>query len=96
MLTFEQIKDTVVKASKKYGVKNAYLFGSYAKGEAREGSDVDIIIEKGKIETYHDYCGFWFDIMDELDTKVDVLTTEGVNPRFYNLIKNDRVLLYGA
>ena len=37
-----------------------------------------------------------FAIEDELDTSVDLLTTEGVKPRFYELIKDDRILLYGA
>lgn len=42
MLTIEEIKAAVEKVGKKYGIKNAYLFGSYAKGEATEDSDVDI------------------------------------------------------
>lgn len=96
MLSIEEIRSAVQKAGKKYGIKSAYLFGSYARGEATEGSDIDIIIEKGRLQTYHDYSGFRFDLIDELGTDVDVLTTEGIKPRFYNLIKDDRVLLYGA
>ncbi len=96
MLTIEQIKSVVTKVGKKYGIKSAYLFGSYAKGDANDSSDVDIIIEKGNLQTYDDYCDMKFAIEDELDTSVDLLTTEGVKPRFYELIKDDRILLYGA
>ena len=96
MLTIEEIRKTVTKVGKRYGIKNAYLFGSYAKGEATEDSDVDIIIDKGDLESYNAYCALKFSIEDELGTNVDVLTTEGVKPRFFELIENDRILLYGA
>ena len=96
MLTLNRIKQVVAEVGKKYGIKSAYLFGSYAKNEATESSDVDIIIEKGNLRTYDDYCDMKFTIEDELGTDVDLLTTEGVKPRFYELIKNDRILLYGA
>jgi len=96
MLTIEQIKDTVSKLGEKYKIKNAYLFGSYAKGEANENSDVDLIIDRGEIKDYMTYEGFRLDLIDEFKTDVDVLTTDGVKPRFFELIKDDRILLYGA
>ena len=49
MLTIEKIKEIITPICKKYGVKRAYLFGSYARNEATEKSDVDIRIESGKI-----------------------------------------------
>ena len=96
MLTIEKIKDVVSRNGEKYGIKSAYLFGSYAKGEATEASDVDLIIDKGEIKSYDSYCDFKFSVEDELGKSIDLLTTDGVKPRFFDLIKNDRVLLYGA
>ena len=96
MLTVEKIKKIVAKVSKEYGVKNAYLFGSYARGEAHKGSDIDIIIDKGELQTYNLYCDMKFALEDKLGTKVDLLTMEGIKPRFFELIKGDRILLYGA
>ena len=96
MLTINEIKAAVSKVGKKYGIKNAYLFGSYARGEANESSDVDIIIDRGEIQDYMTYAGFRLDLIDELGKEVDVLTTAGVKPRFFDLIKNDRILLYGT
>ena len=64
--TFIIISDLHHFFNTRHGVKNAYLFGSYAKQTATENSDVD------------------------------VLTTESIKPRFFELIKDDRVLLYGA
>ena len=97
MLTIDTIKTAVTKVGKKYGIKNAYLFGSYARGEANEDSDVDIIIDRGEIDGLMELSGFRLDLIDELNgTEVDVLTSGGVRPRFFELIKNDRILLYGA
>lgn len=96
MLTIDKIKGTVAKFSEKYGVKSAHLFGSYAKGNAGEDSDVDLIIEKGDVQSYDDYCDLKFSIEDELGIRVDLLTTEGVRPKFFEMIKNDRILLYAA
>ena len=98
MLTIEQIKDAVAKVGKKYGIKNAYLFGSYAKNTANEDSDVDLIIDdNGNIESLISLSGFRLDLIDELGgVDVDVLTVDGMKPRFFDLIKNDRILVYGA
>ena len=96
MLTIDEIKKAVAKVGKKYGIKNAYLFGSYAKGTAKEGSDVDLLIDDGgNIKGYIAFNGFRFELMDELGTDVDLLTPNSIGERFYNLIKNDRLLLYG-
>ena len=96
MLTIKKIENTVSKYGKKYGIEKVYLFGSYAKGEASDSSDVDLIIEKGRLKTYDDYCDLKFAIEDDLGKKVDLLTSDGVKLRFYELIKEDRILLYGA
>lgn len=97
MLTIPQIKLAVTKVGKKYGIKSAYLFGSYAKGEATESSDVDILIDAGAIRSYIGISSFRLDLINELDgTDVDVLTTDGILPRFFDFIKNDRVFLYAA
>lgn len=96
MLTIPQIKNAVTKVSKKYGVKNAYLFGSYAKETATEQSDVDILIDRGDIRGYLQLNGFRLELADELGTDVDVVTTGGAPQRFLDSIKANRILLYGA
>ena len=97
MLTIEEIKAAVTKVGKRYGIKSAYLFGSYARGEAVEDSDVDIIIDRGKIDGLIELSGFRLDLMRELNgNEVDVVTVGGVRPKFLDLIKNDRILIYGA
>lgn len=97
MFTIEEIKSAVTKVGKKYGIKSAYLFGSYAKGRATKDSDIDILIDAGAIRSYIGISGFRLELMNELNgTDVDVITTDGILPRFFDLIKNDRIALYAA
>ena len=97
MLTIDEIKAAVTKVGRKYGIKSAYLFGSYARGDATEQSDVDIIIDRGNINGLIELSGFRLDLIDELNgNEVDVVTLGGVRPKFLDLIKNDRILLYGV
>ena len=97
MLTVDKIKEVVSRISKKYGIKSAYLFGSYAKGTANEHSDIDLIIDKGgALHKYKEYFYFCDELETELGTEVDVTTEDGMLPGFFDLIKNDRILLYGV
>ena len=48
MLTHEQIVEAVKNAAPKYGINNAYYFGSYARGEQNEESDLDLLIDFDK------------------------------------------------
>lgn len=46
ILTIEEITKKVAPIAKKYNLKEVYLFGSYARGEAREDSDIDLLYVK--------------------------------------------------
>lgn len=48
----------------KYGITEIYLFGSYARGEAKESSYVDIYCDKGNIKTFIDQ-GLLVDELEE-------------------------------
>ena len=89
----ETIRAKTIPIAKKYGVKRMALFGSYARGEADDKSDVDILIERGKIVGIQ-YFGFVYDLEDELGCHVDVVTTGISDKKFLAAIKQDEVLLY--
>ena len=79
MLTIEKIREGVAKVGKKYNIKNAYLFGSYAKGTATDASDVDLFIDDGgNIKSYVAFNGFRLDLIDELGKDVDLLTPKSI------------------
>lgn len=94
MLTKEKIKELITPVCKKYGVKEAYLFGSYARNEATEKSDVDIRIEGGKIHGLFMLSAFRLDLVDALQKEVDLVTATPSTGEFWENLLHDEVLLY--
>ena len=64
---------------KGYGVRRIGLFGSYARGEERQKSDIDILVEfeKGK-KTFDNYMGLVLFLEDLLGLKVDLVIRENI------------------
>jgi len=93
--TLDEIKTMVSDKARQYGVKKVYLFGSYARGEASPGSDIDICIEKGSIRTLFELSGFCQDLEESLGNKVDLVTTSGLSGEFKEQLEKDMVLIYG-
>lgn len=92
--TIEEIKSIVKPIAQKYGVARVYLFGSYARGDATENSDVDLRVDKGSLKGMFALCGLYTEIEEALQTRVDVLTTGSLDEDFLRKIQKEEVLLY--
>lgn len=92
--TIEEIKAIVTPIAQKYGVKRIYLFGSYARGEAGEKSDIDLRVDKGSLKGMFALCGLYTEIKEALESNVDVLTTGSLEDDFLHKIQAEEVLLY--
>src|SRR5438093_13209280 len=99
MLTTEQIKQTVKDYFNDKPVTKVYLFGSYARGEADENSDVDLLVELD----YSKKLGFsfygWYEGLEQIfKRKTDVIPNASKpehtsNWRFIERINKEKVLL---
>lgn len=96
MLSISTIKERITPICKAYGVEKVFLFGSYARGEATEASDVDLRIEKGKIKDLFTLSGFRLDVMDILKNKVDILIGLPNSKKFKKNLSKDEVLIYAT
>ena len=94
--TMEEIREKSIPLAKQYGVKRLGLFGSYARGEARDDSDLDFLIHTGKMRGLLQYMGFVLDLEDAFGCHVDVVTDGIEDQAFLNAIKRDEVILYEA
>ncbi len=92
--TIEEIKEKTVPLAKDFGIQTMYLFGSYARGEANDNSDVDIFIDKGNLKSLIQYYNFVDKIEQTLGCHVDVVTTGIQDKDFLQEIKREGVLLY--
>ncbi len=94
--TMEEIIQKSVPLAQKYGVKRLGLFGSYARGEAKEESDLDFLINEGNMKGLIQYMGFVNDLEDAFGCHVDVVMDGIRDQEFLNAIKKDEVVLYEA
>ncbi|MBQ2615614.1 MAG: nucleotidyltransferase domain-containing protein [Synergistaceae bacterium] len=94
--TVDEIKRTVIPKARAYGIKSVRLFGSYARGEANDFSDVDLLIDRGKLGGLVQYFSFVNELEDDFGCHVDVVTS-GINDKeFLDGIIREGVLLYVA
>ena len=93
--TLDEIKSTVSDLAKYYGVKRVALFGSYARGDATDKSDIDLCIDPGEIRSLIGLSGFRIDIVERLQTDVDIVTSDCLDKKFLQRIQREEVLLYG-
>lgn len=94
LYSIEQIRDTVVPIAQRYGVEKVSLFGSYARGQQKEQSDLDFLIEKGKLKNLLAYFAFVSDLEDAFLIHVDVVTSTANDANFLHQIRQDEVVLY--
>ena len=76
---------------KEFGVKRIGLFGSYARGEVREESDIDIVVEIEKPDLFH-LIGIKQAIEEALGAKVDIVRLrDTMNQALRSRIERDAV-----
>ncbi len=76
-------------------VLKAYLFGSYARGEASRKNDIDILVEvdwNQKIGLY--FVQMHLELEDLLRKKVDFISNDGISPYIRPYIEADKILIY--
>ena len=88
-----EIKSIVEPLAREYGVESLFLFGSYAKGNADENSDVDFRIDKGDVRGIK-FAGLFTDLEEVLEKNVDLVTTASLDEAFRQRIAGEEILLY--
>ncbi|MBQ9026151.1 MAG: nucleotidyltransferase domain-containing protein [Methanobrevibacter sp.] len=91
--TIEEIRKIVIPIAKEYGVAKISLFGSYAKENATNDSDIDFIIDKGDLVGIQ-YFSLLHDLENVFHCKIDLITTGFSNKEFLNNIQKEEILLY--
>ncbi len=76
-------------------VLKAYLFGSYARGEADADSDIDLLVELDydRLRAF-DFVDMYLDLQDMLDCKVDLVSDEALSRHIKPYVEHDKQLIY--
>lgn len=98
MPTQESIKRALEEVLAPYDVREAYVYGSYARGDQREDSDIDLRFLCGDTIRYGDLYRISQQLEMLLGRKIDILTCrpEKLRPSFYDRIRPEEVRLYAA
>ena len=97
MLTIQQIRDTIADYFKDRPVKRVYLFGSYARGEATENSDVDLLVEYDEREkslSLFDVLGFKIGLEEILRHDVELVENIVRFEGFRKFVNKDKFQIY--
>jgi len=92
MYTLDEIKSILTEAKpelqKKYPLSELGIFGSYARGDANESSDIDVLVD------FNGVIGMqYFDLIDDIsllfNAKVDVVSKRGIKTNYFRFVNDD-------
>ncbi len=76
---------------KKLGVADLRLFGSHARGEARDGSDFDIVVSFERPASFDAFMDLKFLLEEALGSQVDLVTESALRPQIKHSIEQDAI-----
>ena len=93
--SINEISGIVGPIAARYGAERVFLFGSFARGDMTDSSDVDLRIDKGKIRGTQ-IAGLLLELEQALGREVDLIPTTSLDRKFLNAIQKDEVLIFSA
>ncbi len=78
----------------KYSPVKIGIFGSYARGDDNDSSDIDILVDFKEQVSLFDLGGIKYDLTELLNRSVDIVTERSVNSRIRDYINRDLKIIY--
>ena len=75
-----QHRDEILDIAARHGAHNVRVFGSFARGNARPDSDIDLLVDLEPGRSLLDHVGLWQDLEELLGRRVDVVVDGGLSP----------------
>jgi predicted nucleotidyltransferase len=94
-MLLEEIGQQLLPILRRHGVIRAAIFGSFARGEAEAGSDLDILVDLPDTKSLLDLVALKLDLEAALGREVDVLTYRALHPRIRDRVLREQVVIYG-
>lgn len=100
VLSLDSIKYLLLPIVHRYDIQSVSIFGSYARNEAKPGSDVDLLIDGGNYQGLIEYMNMIDEIRSVLGRNVDVVTQASLDRSrtkadliFKKNVENERIVL---
>lgn len=102
--SIDELKQKITPIAQKYDLRAVYLFGSYARNEATDQSDVDILIDRAgsKIKGMFDMGALYEELSASVGKQIDLVTMQTLEqqstrqrtPLFVSNVEAERVKIY--
>jgi predicted nucleotidyltransferase len=89
----EELKSKIIPVLQQHDVIHAAIFGSFARGEEREDSDLDILVEFGEGKSLLDLVGLKLELEELLKRKIDVVTYNALHPEIRERVLEEQVAI---
>lgn len=104
--TTSEIANIIRPIAEKYNLKAVFLFGSYARGEAKESSDIDLLVDTTGtgLKSLFALGALYCDMEEALGKKIDLITVSALEQKaqmpseesFRENVKRERMKLYAV
>ena len=82
-------REEILRIAEKHGASNVRVFGSVARGEADERSDIDLLVQMEPGRSLLDHAALWLELEKLLGRGVDVVSEKGLRPRVREHVLRD-------
>ncbi len=86
-------REDILRIADKHGARTVRIFGSVARGEEDEASDIDLLVEMEEGRSLLDLGGLLMDLQDLLGCRVDIVTEKGLRERIRARVLKEAVAL---
>lgn len=93
-ISFSEFKDKLIPVCNEYDIILLGLFGSFAKGEAKDGSDVDLVVRFSRPKSLLELVRIENGLSQILKRKVDLLTEASISPYLKDRIHEEMKIIY--
>jgi len=92
--TIEQLKEKIEPILRDNDVSYCAVFGSFARGDFNDNSDVDLLVRFDKTPGLFKFCGLQDKLEKQIERKVDLVTEGGLRPILRQAILPDLKVIY--
>jgi predicted nucleotidyltransferase len=97
MMTLDELRaskrEAILAIARRHGVTDVRVFGSFARGDARPGSDLDLLIQAGAETTPFFPGGLLADLEDALGMRLDVVEEPALDPLLRDEVLREAIAL---
>lgn len=89
----EEFKGKIIPVLQQHDVVHAAIFGSFARGEQKENSDLDILVEFGEGKSLLDLVALKLELEEILRRNIDVVTYNGLHPGIRKKVLKEQMVI---